>query len=185
MAALIAGLVRDLPALRTGALVLVGIALAKVFLYDLATLTAMARVASFLALGLLLLAGAFAWQRIRPRPLPDLTGGAARRARLTPRLTSPLVRRARPPRPRRCCCSLAPAQAQAGTLPRAPGRADVTPPTGYYAMGWVRSDVVLAASTRGSSRARSCSSATAGRSRWSPPTSAAIAGGVVAEAADG
>ena len=47
-------------------------ALAKVFLYDLATLTAMARVASFLALGLLLLAGAFAWQKIRPRPLPDL-----------------------------------------------------------------------------------------------------------------
>ena len=72
VAALIAGLVRDRPALRTGALVLIGIALAKVFLYDLATLTAMARVASFLALGLLLLAGAFAWQRIRPRPLPDL-----------------------------------------------------------------------------------------------------------------
>ena len=72
VAALIAGLVRDRPALRTGALVLIGIALAKVFLYDLATLTAMARVASFLALGMLLLAGAFAWQRIRPRPLPDL-----------------------------------------------------------------------------------------------------------------
>jgi uncharacterized membrane protein len=70
--ALIAGLVRDVPALRSGALALIGIALAKVFLYDLATLEAMARVASFLALGLLLLAGAFAWQRIRPRELPDL-----------------------------------------------------------------------------------------------------------------
>ncbi len=72
VAALIAGLVRDLPALRTGALTLVFVALAKVFLYDLATLTALARVASFLALGLLLLGGAFAWQRIRPQPLPDL-----------------------------------------------------------------------------------------------------------------
>jgi uncharacterized membrane protein len=50
----------------------VAAALAKVFLYDLATLTPMARVASFIVLGLLLLLGAFAWQRIRPRPLPDL-----------------------------------------------------------------------------------------------------------------
>ena len=83
VAALIAGLVRDRRALRTGALVLVGTALAKVFLYDLAKLTAMARVASFVALGLLLL-GAFAWQRIRPRPLPDLRE-APPGARLTPR----------------------------------------------------------------------------------------------------
>ena len=30
------------------------------------------RVLSFIALGLLLLAGAFAWQRLRPRPLEDL-----------------------------------------------------------------------------------------------------------------
>jgi uncharacterized membrane protein len=44
----------------------------KVFLYDLASLTSLHRVASFIALGLLLLAGTFAWQRIRPRPLPDL-----------------------------------------------------------------------------------------------------------------
>jgi Predicted membrane protein (DUF2339) len=64
--ALIVGLIRDLPAQRTGALTLVAAALAKVFLYDLATLDALARVASFLALGGLLLAGAFAWQRIRP-----------------------------------------------------------------------------------------------------------------------
>ena len=70
--ALIAGLVRDVPALRTGALTLLLAALAKVFLYDLATLTPIARVASFIVLGLLLLLGAFAWQRIRPRPIPDL-----------------------------------------------------------------------------------------------------------------
>ncbi|CAA9479191.1 MAG: hypothetical protein AVDCRST_MAG85-553 [uncultured Solirubrobacteraceae bacterium] len=70
--ALIAGLLRDIGPLRTGALTLLLAALAKVFLYDLATLTPIARVASFIVLGLLLLLGAFAWQRIRPRPLPDL-----------------------------------------------------------------------------------------------------------------
>ncbi len=62
--------------LRTGALTLLLAALAKVFLYDLATLTPIARVVSFIALGLLLLLGAFAWQRFRPRPLPDLREAA-------------------------------------------------------------------------------------------------------------
>src|SRR5688572_11962613 len=38
---------------------------------------------------------------------------------------------------------LGPAQAQAGTLTAGAGRADVTPPTGYYGMGYVRSDMVL------------------------------------------
>jgi hypothetical protein len=33
---------------------------------------AMSRVISFIALGLLLLAGAFAYQRLRPPPLPDM-----------------------------------------------------------------------------------------------------------------
>ncbi|HEX2086725.1 MAG TPA: neutral/alkaline non-lysosomal ceramidase N-terminal domain-containing protein, partial [Solirubrobacteraceae bacterium] len=37
-----------------------------------------------------------------------------------------------------------PAAAHAGTLRAGAGRADVTPPTGYWAMGWVRSDAVLA-----------------------------------------
>jgi uncharacterized membrane protein len=45
---------------------------AKVFLYDLSTLTSVYRVTSFIVLGLLLLAGAFAYQRLRPPPLPDL-----------------------------------------------------------------------------------------------------------------
>jgi uncharacterized membrane protein len=45
---------------------------AKVFLYDLSTLTSIYRVASFLVLGALLLAGAFAYQRLRPPPPPDL-----------------------------------------------------------------------------------------------------------------
>jgi hypothetical protein len=69
---LLAGLLRDRPALRQGALALLAVTVPKVFLYDLASLTSLYRVASFIALGLLLLAGAFAWQRIRPRPLPDL-----------------------------------------------------------------------------------------------------------------
>ena len=44
----------------------------KVFLYDLATLGSVYRAASFLALGALLLAASFAYQRLRPTPLPDL-----------------------------------------------------------------------------------------------------------------
>jgi len=69
---LIAGLVKDKVVLRQAALALLAVTVAKVFLYDLASLTSIYRVASFIALGLLLLAGAFAWQRIRPRPLDDL-----------------------------------------------------------------------------------------------------------------
>lgn len=76
VAALIGGLVRDVAPLRTGALCLLLTALGKVFLYDLSALTSIARVASFIVLGLLLLLGAFAWQRIRPRPLPDLRQAA-------------------------------------------------------------------------------------------------------------
>ena len=37
-----------------------------------ATWSSTYRVASFIVLGLLLLGGAFAWQRMRPRPVPDL-----------------------------------------------------------------------------------------------------------------
>ena len=70
--ALVAGLLTDRPALRRGALALLLVTVAKVFLYDLASLTSIYRVASFVVLGLLLLGGAFAWQRVRPRPLPDL-----------------------------------------------------------------------------------------------------------------
>jgi uncharacterized membrane protein len=69
---LIAGLMRDKVVLRQAALALLAVTVAKVFLYDLASLDSLSRVASFIALGLLLLAGAFAWQRFRPRPLPDL-----------------------------------------------------------------------------------------------------------------
>jgi uncharacterized membrane protein len=62
---LLAGLLRDRPVLRHAALVLLMVTVGKVFFYDLASLTSLSRVASFVALGLLLLAGSFAWERIR------------------------------------------------------------------------------------------------------------------------
>jgi uncharacterized membrane protein len=73
--ALLAGLTQDRRALRIGALSLLGITIVKVFLFDLASLTSIYRVMSFVALGVLLLAAAFAWQRIRPRaptPTPQM-----------------------------------------------------------------------------------------------------------------
>jgi uncharacterized membrane protein len=74
LGALVGGLVRDARALRLGGLALLATAVGKVFLFDLSSLTSVYRVASFIVLGLLLLCGAFAWQRIRPRPVPDLRG---------------------------------------------------------------------------------------------------------------
>ena len=68
---LVAGLARDERPLRLGGLVLLGLAVGKVFIVDLAALESIWRVASFLGLGLLLLAAAFGYQRARsgtPRP---------------------------------------------------------------------------------------------------------------------
>lgn len=62
---LVAGLVRELKPLRLTGLGLLALAVGKVFIVDLAQLESIWRVASFLALGLLLLAGAFAYQRLR------------------------------------------------------------------------------------------------------------------------
>ena len=69
---LVAGLLADRRELRQAALALLGVTVAKVFLYDLSALSSIYRVASFIVLGLLLLGGAFAWQRVRPRAIPDL-----------------------------------------------------------------------------------------------------------------
>lgn len=63
LAALVAGLVVRRRALRLGGLGLLALAVGKVFIVDLSKLESMWRVGSFLALGLLLLAGAFAYQR--------------------------------------------------------------------------------------------------------------------------
>jgi uncharacterized membrane protein len=52
--------------LRRGAFALLVLALAKVFLLDLAALGSVWRVLSFIGLGLLLLLAALAYQRLRP-----------------------------------------------------------------------------------------------------------------------
>ena len=68
-AAIVAGLLRRKRALRLGGLAVLALAVGKVFVVDLAHLESIWRVGSFLAIGLLLLAGAFAYQRAR---LPSL-----------------------------------------------------------------------------------------------------------------
>lgn len=65
LGAIVAGLVRDVRPLRLAGLALLGAAVLKVFAYDLAELDEIFRVLSFVALGLLLLTGAFAYQRLR------------------------------------------------------------------------------------------------------------------------
>jgi uncharacterized membrane protein len=62
---IVLGLLRDLRLLRLGGLALLLLAAAKVFAYDLSELESIYRALSFIALGLLLLGGAFAYQRIR------------------------------------------------------------------------------------------------------------------------
>lgn len=71
-ATVVAGLRRRAPALRRAGLALLLVALGKVAIYDLSALSSVYRVGSCIVLGALLLLAAFAWQRLRPRPLPDL-----------------------------------------------------------------------------------------------------------------
>jgi uncharacterized membrane protein len=68
---LVAGLRVDIAPVRTAGLALLLVAVGKVFVFDLSTLSSVYRVASFIVLGLLLLAGAFAYQRLRPAPAAD------------------------------------------------------------------------------------------------------------------
>lgn len=65
------GMVRHSPKARLGGLALLTVAIAKVWTYDLAELEELARALSFVALGLLLLAGAFAYQRFKPEEGED------------------------------------------------------------------------------------------------------------------
>ena len=65
LVAIVVGLVRDVRELRFGGLVLLGLGVAKLFAYDLAELEQLYRVLSFIAVGLVLLAGAYAYQRVR------------------------------------------------------------------------------------------------------------------------
>lgn len=66
LGAVIWGMLRKSPQTRLGGLALLTLAIAKVWTYDLAELEELARALSFVALGLLLLAGAFAYQRFKP-----------------------------------------------------------------------------------------------------------------------
>ncbi|HSS41686.1 MAG TPA: DUF2339 domain-containing protein [Solirubrobacterales bacterium] len=66
LGAIVWGMVRRSPKARLGGLALLGLAIAKVWTYDLSELEETARALSFVALGLLLLAGAFAYQRFLP-----------------------------------------------------------------------------------------------------------------------
>ncbi len=65
LGAVVYGLLRDVKHLRLGGLALLALAITKVYTYDMAELDELSRVLSFIALGVLLLVGAFAYQRIQ------------------------------------------------------------------------------------------------------------------------
>ncbi|HYI74387.1 MAG TPA: DUF2339 domain-containing protein [Gaiellaceae bacterium] len=65
LVAIVVGLASNIRELRYGGLALLGLGVAKVFAYDLAELDSLYRVLSFLAVGILLLVGAYAYQRVR------------------------------------------------------------------------------------------------------------------------
>jgi uncharacterized membrane protein len=66
LGAVVWGMRRKSPKTRLGGLALLTVAIVKVWTYDLAELEQLARALSFVVLGLLLLAGAFAYQRFKP-----------------------------------------------------------------------------------------------------------------------
>jgi uncharacterized membrane protein len=70
-AAILVGLARRKRELRLAGLGVLALAVGKVFVVDLAHLESIWRVGSFLAIGLVLLAGAFAYQRARPPSLHE------------------------------------------------------------------------------------------------------------------
>ena len=65
LVAIVVGLVRDVRELRFGGLALLGLGVAKVFAYDLSELDQLYRVLSFVVVGIVLLVGAYAYQRVR------------------------------------------------------------------------------------------------------------------------
>jgi len=67
LALLVVGLVRGSVLVRYGGLALFALSLAKIFLYDLASLSSVARAFSFILVGALLLAGGFFLQRLSDR----------------------------------------------------------------------------------------------------------------------
>lgn len=75
--AVVWGMARRSPKARLGGLALLMVAIAKVWTYDLSELEELARALSFVALGLLLLAGAFAYQRFKPEDEEEERGAPA------------------------------------------------------------------------------------------------------------
>jgi len=67
LALLVVGLLRGSTPIRYGGLALFGLSLAKIFLYDLSSLSSVARAFSFILVGGLLLAGGFFLQRLSDR----------------------------------------------------------------------------------------------------------------------
>lgn len=65
LVAIVLGLAADVRELRYGGLALLGLGVVKVFAYDLSELDQLYRVLSFLAVGIVLLVGAYAYQRTR------------------------------------------------------------------------------------------------------------------------
>ena len=65
LVAIVIGLVGDVRELRFAGLALLGVSVAKVFAYDLSELDSLYRVLSFIAVGIVLLVGAYAYQRVR------------------------------------------------------------------------------------------------------------------------
>ena len=65
LVAIVIGLVGDVRELRYGGLALLGLSVAKVFAYDLSELDSLYRVLSFIVVGIVLLVGAYAYQRVR------------------------------------------------------------------------------------------------------------------------
>ena len=68
LALLYAGLVRNERGLQLGGFALFGLSLAKLFVYDLAFLSSVTRALSFLAVGAVLIAGGFFYQRLTAEP---------------------------------------------------------------------------------------------------------------------
>ena len=76
LVAIVVGLVGDVRELRYGGLALLGLSVAKVFAYDLSELDSLYRVLSFIAVGIVLLVGAYAYQRVEPPGRPHVNVGA-------------------------------------------------------------------------------------------------------------
>jgi uncharacterized membrane protein len=76
LGAIVWGMVRRSTNVRLGGLALLTLAIAKVWTYDLAQLEELPRALSFVALGLLLLIGAFAYQRFKPEEEAPEAGDA-------------------------------------------------------------------------------------------------------------